>query len=919
MFKHPIPYISNLVGGLFLTFLICSCSQQSAHRTYVVALSQCSLDDVWRKSMLRELKIEFEPYDSIQLIVKGADNRSDLQIRQIDSLINQQVDLLIISPLTGKELTPIATKAYQRGIPTIITDRKIEGDQFSCFIGADNYAIGLNAGNYVVQNAKSGAHVLEVVGLHSSSPATERNAGFRQALTSRPDIKLTTRKGDWIYQNTKEMLARDTTINNIDMVFCHNDMMAIAAYEVLHDTVSARHSSTQFIGVDAAPGAGLEAVADGKIKVSFRYPTGAHAIVQTALKLLSGQEVSKNIRLESSLVDAPIARSLLTQSGETDRYQKRIVWQKNHLEDLKNRFSFLRNTTLIIVILFVIVAVMLIYVWRMNRRIRYFNRELSIKNKHEQEQNKKLIALNTQVQHATAQKLQFFTNISHEIRTPLTLIIGPLNRLIRLMADSPLLPDLDIMHKNTLRLLRMINQVLDFRRLENDKQEIQVEEIDLVEFIPEIMSYFDHLAKVRKINYTFEKKEVSYKVWIDRDLIEKVIVNLLSNAFKFTPEEGSIDICLYREKTSIYLKVSDSGIGIEKDKLPHLFERFYTDNTSSATSSGIGLYLVQQYMQLHGGTVDVTSEKDKGTTLLLNFRIGKEHLLGPHIHEVNINMHSYVETVLDDKVEEKLIHHEYPYTILIVDDDNDMLEYLEHELKENFTLLLAHNGQEAFEILKKEEDISLILSDVMMPKMNGFELCKKVKENAETSHIVVVLLTALSNIRQQIYGVVGGADTYVCKPFHINYLKIKIIRLLEERTRMRDELQKRIDQGEMKPLYKIDKAGIDDVFLKRFMDHLEEVYQKEDYNIEQLSIDLNISRGHLYRKMKTLTGHAPVELLRNFRLSKGAELLTQRDCNVNEIAYNIGFSSPAYFSKCFKAVYKMNPSEYAKKSSCPHA
>ena len=390
-------------------------------------------------------------------------------------------------------------------------------------------------------------------------------------------------------------------------------------------------------------------------------------------------------------------------------------------------------------------------------------------------------------------------------------------------------------------------------------------------------------------------------------MMEKVLINLLSNAFKFTPENGTIRINLTELENKIQVSVEDSGRGIKPENIPYLFTRFYTENTSSGT--GIGLHLVKEYVDMHHGTIVVDSIPGSKTVFTLTLLKGKEHFTDGYVTELPISPLAYDAAQLDDSVEKELLSVRYPYTILITEDDEEVRAYLKEELQDNFDILLAANGKEALEVLATE-DVSLVLSDVMMPEMNGFELCRYVKTNLSTSHIPVVLLTALSDERQRNFGLSGGADEYIQKPFRINFVKLKMIRILEERKRLRDQLLEKLQKGKLLLTEPEKVKNMDDVFLNNFIKCIEEVYTDTEYNVEKLSDTLGLSRGHLHWKIKELTGTTPVEFLRNYRLSKAAAMLKQKQYTVSEIAYQTGFSSPAYFSKCFKQVYDVTPTEY---------
>lgn len=865
------------------------------------------MDDAWRREMIREVEIEASNYDNIQLVIKDADYNNDRQIKQIRELIGQKVDILIISPYQSAPITEVAEDAYLAGIPTVITDRKVNTDKYTTFVGADNYEIGFTAGRYAASYLPPHATILEIWGMMASSPAQERHKGFQAALEGRADLTFRPVEGDWRYDVVVERLKEIDFSQPVDFVYAHNDMMAIAAREHFLALDSVRGRSLHIIGMDAVANAGLEAVADGRINASFLYPTGGEQVIRTAMQLIRGGQVDKYIPLLSGQVDQAAARTLLLQAERMSNYQQRIETQRNRMLELLNRFYFLQDSLGIIMLLMIGLVSLSVYVFFINRKVRIKNHELHEINKKEEEQRRKLISLNAEIEKVTASKLQFFTNISHEVRTPLTLILGPLDRLLTLLHDSPYISDLELIHKNAGRLLRVVNQILDFRKVENRQEKLKIREVELVSFAGELKSYFNSMAMVRAIDYTFSSEMKSCTIWIDADLIEKVLVNLLSNAFKFTPEGGSIRITLLDKGDWVDLCVEDSGCGIKEENIPYLFNRFYSEN--SRVGTGIGLHLVDEYVRMHNGRVSVNSTLGKGSSFIVSLRKDKNELKGEYITEEQLSPLAYSASNLDDSEEKALVSKEYPYTVLIVEDDDEVRGFLEKELSANFRILTAVNGKIALNILQDEE-ISLVLSDVMMPEMNGFELCRSVKTDLATSHIPIILLTALSDERQRMYGISGGADAYIQKPFQVNYVKVRIVRILEEHRRLREQLLHKLQDSNLLMSEPEKVENMDDIFLRKFVSRIEEVYTDSEFNVEKLSDTLGLSRGHLHRKIKELTGTTPVDFLRNYRLGKAAQLLKQKQYSVSEIAYQTGFSSPAYFSKCFKAVYNMTPSEF---------
>ena len=884
--KHPFLLV-------WLTLIVlCGCTSSGKQKKHVIGLSQCMLDDAWRQAMINDMRIEASNYDDVEIIIKDAQNNNETQIQQIRDLIRQKVDVLIISPYQSEPITAVAEEAYRAGIPTIITDRKVNTDQYTSFVGANNYEIGLAAGNYAANYLPPNAIILEIWGLTQTSPAQERHKGFVDALREREDLSFRKIEGQWLVDTARMELQKLEHPEQIDFVYAHNDMMAIAAREYFMAWDSIRGRELRIIGVDAVAGAGLEAVEDGRINASFLYPTGGEQVIRTAMRIIQGEPVDKFIPLRTAPVDHQSARTLLLQADQLQKYRQRIEAQRSRIDGLSDRFYFLRNSLGVISLLMIGFIALSIYAFYINRKMRQANR--------------KLISLNAEMKEVTAQKLQFFTNVSHEVRTPLTLILAPLDRLIISLRESPYASDLGLIQKNANRLLRVINQILDFRKVEGKQEKLAVREIDLVPFVGEIKSYFDSMASVRAIAYTFTSSIKQCTLWIDPDLLEKVFVNLLSNAFKFTPEGGSVRIELTEEEDRVFIQVIDTGSGIQPGNLPHLFDRFYTEDRSMGT--GIGLHLVKEYIHMHGGEIRVESEPGQRTTFTVCLRKGKAHFEDSDLMETSVSHQAYEASRLDDSETHKMLSKTYPYTILITEDDDEVRCFLERELSPHFKTRTAANGKDALRVLE-EEEISLVVSDVMMPEMNGFELCRMIKSQLPFSHIPVILLTALTDERQRIFGITGGADDYIQKPFHTDYVKIKIIHLLQERQKLRERLLEKLRDNKLLLSEPEKVESIDDAFLRKFAEQIEAVYADPEYNVEKLSETLGLSRGHLHRKIKELTGTAPVEFLRTYRLNKATQLLRQNAYTVSEVAYRTGFSSPAYFSKCFKAVYGVTPNE----------
>lgn len=893
--------------------LTISCKREG-EKKFVVGVSHSSINDSWRKAMVLDMQVKASEYPGLTLQIKDAGEDNDTQIKQIREFIKQRVDLVIISANESEPVTTAAVEAFRAGIPTIIIDRKIYSEEYTTFIGADNYEIGRAAGLFINSLLKKKkTTIVEVWGREGSSSARDRHNGFSDALIHNDNVILKTVYGRWHAKETKENIATLGLFDDIDIVYAHNDVMALAAREAIMEIDSLAVKKIKFIGIDALPGKGkgIEAVSNGHLTASFVYPTGGTTAIKVAWQILNGQPVSKQYALTSALIDKDNAGTLYLQTEQLADYQEQIEKQRNNLEEMLSEYRFLQNSVGLILLLLGVVGLLALYVIHIFRKVQRKNHELKRTNIQVEQQREELAVANRKIEQATTRKLQFFTNVSHEIKTPLTLILGPLNKLSKeLPPDSPIADDIHIIKKNADRLKRVVSQLLDFRKVESNKMDMRVTEIDLVTFIEDVSSYFDNMAQSKQIQYSFQHDVSSVMLWVDTDKMEKILANLLSNAFKFTPDGGTVTIRLQDHAGYVILSVEDNGKGIQPQNLSSVFDQFFT--ADHLTGTGIGLHLTHEFVGMHKGSIRVESEPGKRTVFFVELPKGKSHFDESCVFAPSVTELSSGVANLDTREMDEIVNRTYDYTILIVEDDPDINAYLQKELKPNFRILTAENGLVAVDILAKE-NVSLVISDVMMPEMNGYELCKRIKSDIVFSHIPVILLTALSDDKQRMYGIASGADEFIQKPFNIEEVKLRIVRLLEERARLRNAFAQELQSPAASGL-KTDKAeSMDELFMRKFMALIEESYPDSNFSIEKASEMLGLSRVHLYRKVKELTGVTPTDFLRNYRLKQAAALLRQKDCNVNEAAYATGFSSPPYFSKCFKAVYNITPTEYQEK------
>lgn len=884
----------------YLTFslLLASCERENIRERKVIGLSQCTLNDAWRQSMLREMQIALSDYDDLELVVKDAGNDSEVQKLQIQELMDIGVDILIISPVQPEPVTDIAGEAYFAGIPTIITDRKIKSDNFTVYIGGDNYGIGNEAGIYASEYIKNNAKVLEIWGLPETSPAQERHNGFINTLKRYGiSVHIDSVHGDWLYSEAYERLKVNNIADEYDLVFCHNDMMAIAAGEYLAQTGNTNGDRPIIMGADAVYGAGLEAVADGRIDVSFLYPTCSKELVQLCRAILNGDSIPKQTILPTGAVDAQTARSLMIQGKSIDGYQQSINSKKAQIDDLSSRFGFLKNSLLIFVLLslalLAVSAVVLIYYLKLKKQ----NKQLEVQKNELELQRCRLSELNSFIEEDSRRQLRLFAEISHEIRTPLTLISGPLEKVCHLCSDRTVAEDLQLMSLNVDKLKVEVNRILDLGKLKSDKVSINLSECRLNEFVADAKTYFDGMARQKHITFEFHDLPEMICLQLDRDLMEKVIFNLLSNAFKFTPVGGSISISLFKEGGYAGFCVQDSGGGVTDPD--SAFDYMNSGNIASGT--GIGLFLVKSYTEMHGGKVELTNMNGGA-----NFKV-----LLPVIVRNQETSEQYDGTLSGQEIAilNEMEGSRFDDVILVVDDNEQMLSYISGILSDNFNVVTAADGVQAMEILSSK-NVALVLSDVMMPHMSGFELCSAIKDDMNFCHVPVVLLTALSSESHRLQGGLHGADAYLSKPFSTDLLKTTIYRLLKDRRKLNSVLLQRLLKDGAFKTPDLPVESLDDVFLRKFISRIDEVYADNRYNVEKLSEEIGMSRGHLYRKVKDLTGVSPVEFLRNYRLKKSAELLKRKDMTISEVCYAVGFTSPAYFTKCFREYFNITPTEF---------
>lgn len=526
----------------------------------------------------------------------------------------------------------------------------------------------------------------------------------------------------------------------------------------------------------------------------------------------------------------------------------------------------------------------------------------------------KQIELEAQRKHEMDEmKLRFFTNVSHELRTPLTLIISPLENMMKSVADDHQKHQLSLIHKNAIRLLNMVNQLLDFRKSDVNEHSLNLSYGDIISFLKNSFTYFTEYAEKKNIRLTFFSSVDELRMVFDEDKMRKIMMNLLSNAIKFTEKNGTVDVLVKllpkngeTDPEQIEIRIIDTGIGIKDDEKKRIFERFYQGKTKNEDfpGSGIGLHIVKEFVSICKGSIEVYDNAPKGSLFLLQFPVDRLEYIASHSGVPRENQHAALTGEEHGGEHEEALESEGT-RILLVDDNDDFRDFMKDTLKKEFTLLEASNGKEAWsKIIEYSPDI--IISDVMMPEMDGYELCEKVKNDVRTSHIPLILLTAHTAQEQELRGLETGADDYITKPFNLDIFLLRINKILELRSYRQDRFKHQI---EIEPA-EITITPLDEKLIKNAIKLVEENIDDSDFSVEKLSKELGISRVHLYKKLTSITGKSPIEFIRVIRLKRAAQLLRESQLTVSEISYQVGFNNPKTFSKYFKEEFDLLPSQY---------
>lgn len=891
----------------FFCLSVCFSSCSSGKKRYVIGVSQCS-EDIWRDKLNNELRDAVYVHENVALSIKSADDEDEKQAEQINRFVDDGVDILIVAPNQMNSVTKPIAKAYDKGIPVIFFDRRAGDSKYTAFIGADNVKIGRTIGEYIASKLGGEGTVAEIMGLEGSSPAIERHKGFVEALSRYPGIRLVaSQSGTW-QQESGRRIAEDVFAGGVrpDYVFAHNDRMALGAWQVARRL--GLGDKIKFVGIDALPGkdGGIRLVRDGVLDASYIYPTRGDLVIQLALNILEGRPYKKDNYMKAALVTKDNAETMLMQAEEISHMSSQLEELHGKVDFFFTQYSHQKIYLMLSLVILFLVLVVFVISYRMAMVKRRMERE------------------------AADAKLAFFTDISHDLRTPLTLIADPVERIIDddniTQAQRKML---GTVRRNAATLLKLVSEILDLRKIQDGKMTLTVTEFNLSDSIRMWVDDFRPLAAKHNVAISLDAGD-GLSVKADYNKVERICYNLISNALKYNRQGGSIAVKVCEVGGKVVISVADTGIGMPKDSVGKIFDKFYRVNNSSG-GTGVGLAVVKAFAELHGGSVSVKSIEGEGSEFVVVLPLSLEvsgveaaqRHAGAGISAGTVGVVSPAAVTKDieygngngmqgdgqDVGELAVAGGSAGFSptdnrllVLIVDDNMEVRQYVASLLKDEYDVSVAANGKEGLDIaLKSVPDV--IICDVLMPVMNGLEMCRRVKEETATSHVPVILLTSQAFEDQRAEGYDCGADAYITKPFSSKVLVSRVRNLLENRKRLKYVYSVVADEDAR------EGGDMDSRFMDDFRRVVQEHLADSNLTVETVSAALNLSRVQMYRKVKQLTGSSPVELIRVTRLKRAEHLLKTTDMTVSEISYEVGFSSPSYFSKCFKDHFGTAPGD----------
>ncbi|MFD0835280.1 substrate-binding domain-containing protein [Mariniflexile aquimaris] len=899
--------ISKFIVLIGFVFFI-SCNNDNESKKYKIGFSQCISTDDWRKSMDHEMKVEASLNEEIDLNIFQANGNIELQKSQIEFMISNRFDVIIVSPLSSEPLVPIIEKAYDKGISVIIVDRKINSQKFTAYIGANNIDVGRTAANYIASQNEKKINVLELRGGDDSSPVIERHSGFNQVVDNEPNITVCYSIKDGDIGRRIPQIIDSLNVKPINYVFAFNDGIAYNTWKIFKS--KGIEKTIKFIGVDGLNGEnnGIQLVQKGILAATILYPTGGDEAIKIAIKILRKEKVPKNNILSTTVIDYRNAEIMKNQYDKINKHQNDIEIQQEKIKKQEQTYTT-QNKTLKLVLGLLIISIFLIiltiYSWSLIRRKK---RQLEISNK-------KILVQRDQIKTSNDARLNFFTGLSHEFKTPITLILSSIESIIEdnIKRDFKLKNELGLIFNNSKRLLRLINQLLDFRKVEDRKFILRASETNIFNFTNSIYRDFEREAIKRNIDFQIHSNNEDLLVYIDRNLMDKVFFNLLSNAFKFTPNNGKISIDIIDNKTTNFVNIhfKDSGIGIPENELKNVFKPFFQGSNNNNLSSGIGLHISKEFIDLHKGKIEIKSNNGVEIIIVLykdrthlnsnQIVIESENLENPNLNFITDYDDDFTPVILNKNESER-------FSILIIEDNSDLVKFLRNKLSQVYEIHQSdgHDGiEKAFEIIP-----DIIICDVNLPIKNGFEICEILKKDLRTSHIPTIILTALNNKESYIKGLESGADLFLTKPFSLSILFQSVKTLLYNREKLRYYYINNIHKLNENH----DFIATEQDFLHKMNAIISENLDNSNFTVEILAEELGISRVQLYRKIKAILDMKVSDYIQNIRLEKAEGMLKNNlNLSISEIAYSTGFSSQSYFSTSFKIKFGVTPKRFRDK------
>jgi len=897
-----------LLIPLFLLFVLgCRKSPNENRENIVIGFSQCASDE-WRLNMDNEIRRESALYrdPAVEVNILNSKGDVDLQIAQIRELFESGVDLMMVSPGESERLTAIIAEVYEAGVPVIIIDRKINSTDFTAYIGADNGEIGKAIGNYVGEILDWKGSVLEVTGELVSSPYSERSRGFRTAIKdSKDDIVHTSIEIEALLEKAAgDPDAIPGMFEGVDLIYAHSDPIAFEVHQILNRY---HIPSPPMVGIDGLIGDnnGIEMVIQGKLNATFLYPTGGDKAIQLAMEIVNGGSYEKYSYLNSLKIDRGNVFGIKNQFLELRELQEKIDIQREVTSSLNFLVERQKSSLVLLsvaIVLLVIIVVLIIN--SLGKKIKT-NRLLDNKNKIIKAKNDKILSQKNNLtrvmkiaEEATEMKLRFLSTISHELRNSVNLISLSMEDLKQDNNDQDQ-NSLVLIAKSTERLKLLSDEILTLKKFDNKSFKANPISGNLSELVHNVVTILAPQAKNKDIKLVSKiKPDLVFD--FDPAMIEKVVFNLVSNAIKFTGENGSINIKLFERDSKVYLKVRDNGIGMDAQEASRIFNPYYSvgKQISENTGFGYGLAICKELVQLHGGKISVESAKHLGTTFTV--KIPKKRVVEEMTETISI----------PEEPTNGFIGIDAKSKVLLVEDNRELLNLLSKILESRFQVIQAYDGKNGLELaLAHLPDI--VVSDVLMPRMSGIEFCQELKANPRTAHIPFVLLTAISSEDTKIDSFDIGVDDYLTKPINAKILISRIKNLIQTRV----NVIKSLGEG-YSILNQINSENnTDKEFVERLIAIVEENIANEDLNVKRISEQMNMSYSALYRKLKTISNIRLVDLIKKIRLHHAAKQLITTNLKINEIALGSGFSDTKYFRKCFKKEFDDYPSNFRKKTA----